>query len=461
IKHGTVEGLVGALGAGAGVTASEPRAIFSSHPARIENSLIKSDVRAQAPKLVEKPSLAILEVAGRPMKAVGIDVFPNVGQSKITLNAMAPLLVGVDPANPLGSSSRPHWQAFERDLVAAKKLGIEGISTDVWWGMIEPRPGKFDWRYYDHLSTTIQKHGLKWVPILSLHQAGGNVGDNVNIPIPLWVWNKAGSRVPSRNPDAVKFVSEQGNKSHEYVSYWGTPYIIDRKANVMKEFQSHFAGKAHSISELNISLGTAGEIRYPSYNSHDQGSGYPTRGALQAYSELAKASFRNYSIKKYGSVEAVKEAWGPEFKDGIGPPREPQSFFDQGKHLNTRYGRDFFDWYSDSLLNHGRLMLGTAVDVFGAKGAPFAGIDIGAKMPGVHWRVGSKEGDQIVLGDRLAELSAGLIRTSRGDYGSDAMGRGYRPLMQMFAEVQAKSPYSRIVPHFTALEMMDGHEGPT
>jgi hypothetical protein len=34
--------------------------------------------------------------------------------------------------------------------------------------------------------------------------------------------------------------------------------------------------------EINVPAGPSGELRYPSYNAHDQGSGYPTRGALQS-----------------------------------------------------------------------------------------------------------------------------------------------------------------------------------
>jgi hypothetical protein len=66
-----------------------------------------------------------------------------------------------------------------------------------------------------------------------------------------------------------------------------------------------------------------------------------------------------------------------------------------------------------------------------------------------------------VLSDRQAELSAGLIATSRGDWDSDAAGRGYRPIFSMFKDVQpANGQGNRIVPVFTCLEMPDGDGGP-
>ncbi len=383
----------------------------------------------------------------------------KLGRPDLTMNVMAPLAIGnVD--NPNDPNAQEEWNRFDRDLANAKRIGVDAVSTDVWWGLVETKPGQYSWNYYDQLAARIQNHGLKWVPILSMHQCGGNVGDNVHVPVPFWVWNHLAAKAGSSNPDYAKYKSEQGNVSSEYVSAWATPLALPRYRMLMEEFQRHYSGKRGNISEINVSLGPAGELRYPSYNSHDKGSGYPTRGALQCYSESAIKSFQDFAIAKYGDAAKVKTAWGGEFGEGIGPPKDPGQFFAEGKHHNTQYGRDFIDWYHKSLTDHGKQVLGTAFDVFASEGAPFAGIDIGAKMPGIHWRVGNRNGNDVHLSDRLAELSAGLITTSRADWSSDAAGRGYRPILQMFKDAQPPGSKSRVVPHFTALEMSDGHEGP-
>lgn len=378
---------------------------------------------------------------------------------QITMNVMGPLEIGNvrDPNNP---SSKGAWEAFERELGEAKKIGADAVSTDVWWGAVEPKPGEFNWNYYDMLSTKIAAHGLKWVPILSLHQCGGNIGDTSNVPIPMWIWSKIQSSAKSDNPDVGKYKSEQGNTSSEYVSAWSTDHALPYYKRVMSEFQNQYGGKAAIISEINVSLGPAGELRYPSYNAHDSNSGYPTRGALQSYSDQAKASFKEFAISKYGSEEAVKQTWGEKYGAAIEPPKNVEEFYNSGDYKNSQFGKDFFDWYHGSLTSHGTKVISTALDVFGSEGSQFAGIDIGAKMPGVHWRVGAKNGDQVVLSDRQAELSAGLITTSRNDWQNDADGRGYRPIISMFKDLQSKSKFSRVIPHFTALEMADGHEGP-
>lgn len=386
----------------------------------------------------------------------------RLDNGNVTLSVMAPLMVG-EVVNPGSESNKAAWGEFDRQLSEAKKLGIDAVSTDVWWGLIEPRKGEFDWSYYEKLSDHITQAGLKWVPILSFHRCGGNVGDDVSVPLPSWVWADVASRASGGDAEAIKYKSEQGHTSTEYLSLWADDAAMERYVSVMTEFQNHFAAKAKDIGEVNVSLGPAGEMRYPSYNSHDNNTGYPTRGALQAYSPLAIDSFRQFVTQKYGNFDGIGKAWGIKDLDQnhVLPPSDPQGFFDRGDHFNMQYGRDFFDWYNQSLVDHGRRMMTVATSIFGQKESPFYGIDLGAKVPGVHWRVGEKQGNNVVLSDRQAELSAGLITTSRGDWDSDATGRGYRPIFSMFKDVQpANGQGNRIVPVFTCLEMPDGDGGP-
>ncbi len=388
----------------------------------------------------------------------------RLDNGNVSLSVMAPLLVG-DPHDPDGKASEGDWKELDRQLEQAQKLGIDAVSTDVWWGLIEPKKGEFNWDYYAKLSKHINDAELKWVPILSFHQCGGNVGDNVNVPLPPWIWADVASRATNGDAERVKYKSEQGHTSPEYVSLFADHAVMENYANVMAKFQERFASQAGKIGEVNVSLGPAGELRYPSYNSQDDNTGYPTRGALQSYSDLAIASFRKYVEAKYGGHDGVGKAWGIENLDEghILPPSDVSAFFGRGDHFNTQYGRDYIDWYNQSLVDHGQQVLSTAVSIFGQKESPFYGIDLGAKVPGVAWRVGERQGDNVILGDRLAEVTAGLIRTSRGDWDRDYDGRGYRPLFSMFRSMQpiVAGIGNRVVPYFTCLEMPDGDGGPS
>lgn len=369
------------------------------------------------------------------------------------MNVMAPLVIG-DPVDPNNEASRAAWQRFDEQLATVKALGAQAVSTDVWWGLIEKTERRYDWRYYDKLRDHIKRAGLKWVPIISLHQCGGNVGDNVYVPLPGWIWTKLVKKIASGNVSALKYVSEQGNACHEVVSAWATDLVLDDYIALFKTFLEHYAADASLIVEINISLGPAGELRFPSYNSHDKGTDYPSRGALQCYSELAVKSFQDWVFGKYKDWDGVRKAWGKVVN--IEPPRDCRAFFANRVHIDTQYGRDLFDWYSESLIAHGRKVLTAALEVFAAEGSAFAGIDIGAKVPGVHWFLGYWYQGKRVIYQRLAELAAGVIRTSdAADWETDEKGRGYRPIVALFKELGQLKPGTRVVLHFTCLEMPD------
>jgi hypothetical protein len=436
----------------------------------------------------------------------------------ISVNAMCSLLVG-DPYNPGSQQSLDARAKARAYFISMKAKGVEGISADFWWGQIQPEEGPIDWTkpgaaYYDWLVDTIIECGLKVVPILSFHQCGGNVGDDVYVPIPKWVWEKL-ARILG-DADYGKFVSEQGHVCEEYVSFWATHLVLDDYIALVKSFRDHFANRAQHFSEINISLGPAGELRYPSYNSHDKDVDYPTRGALQCYSKLAKDSFRAWVLKKYKDLAGVDKAWGTNTVGGqaILPPSNPLQFFRDSDHLDMQYGRDFFDWYSGVPQDHARMILQRVFEVLAADDSPMKGIDIGVKVPGIHWLTGNWEfsakvtteklqgelaqicaeqsrsldgktdaaayGDQLAkklaqhvrmrtknwkpavdggvikLSSRLAELAAGLIRTSdSADWESDEAGRGYRPLIKLLSTFEGNKN-SRLVMHFTCLEMADG-----
>jgi len=357
---------------------------------------------------------------------------------------MAPLSVG-DIYNPFSPESQLEFSKFRTKLKQLKELGVNAVSTDVWWGVVQrENEGSFDWRYYDEISDAILRAGLKWVPILSFHKCGGNVGDSCNFPIPTWIWQKYVGQAGITTADDLKYVSENGNKSDEVVSVWATKFVLGDYSNFMLAFRKHFSNKAHSIAEVNISLGPAGELRYPSYNSHDPDAGYPGRGRLQAYSQLARESFRAFMTQKRGKSGSLMD-----------PPRrgrapEAEDFFRMGLEKSS-FGKDFFDWYSDSLLTHGKLILTEAVHIFNDFQSSFHGIEIGAKIPGVHWRASI---------DRSAELAAGLIRTSLEDLNDDSSGHGYHTIISLFRDIQQIPNAPKIVLHFTCLEMSNGDGGP-
>lgn len=374
---------------------------------------------------------------------------------KISLAVMAPLLLG-DAKRPKSAESQRAFSKFRFQLDELKGLGAQALSTDIWWGLIQPSEQSFDFAYYELMAKYIKEAGLYWKSILSFHECGGNVGDDCQVKLPDWVFPKL-KALNNGDERGLKFVSEQNNASPEYVSVWASDLILPDLKRVMLEFQRQFASYAEDIAELNISLGPSGELRYPSYNSHDSSVDYPTRGALQAYSALARASFKDFVLKRYPGESELNKAWGKPLDPGghvIEPPRDAASFFQSGSYFASQYGRDFFDWYSQSLQAHGRKLMRAAMECFQSENAPFARVALGAKIPGVHWRMGSWNSGRIEFADRGAELASGLIASDKSSWGFEK-ALGYEPLLKLFQELSAESK-SKLVLHFTCMEMPDG-----
>jgi hypothetical protein len=376
---------------------------------------------------------------------------PAQGALLASANVMAPLDLDAGPAGA--------WDAFNAQLKIAKSMGVDAVSVDVWWGKVE-RAGDnvFDWSYYDRIEAAIEAAGLHWVPIMSFHQCGGNVGDSCNIPIPGWIWDRYKDQGAPR--EALQYRSERDNVSSEVVAVWQDKLVVAQYQEFMKAFQSHFAAKAGITDEINLSMGPAGELRYPSYNAHDGAAcGFPTRGCFQAYSDPARADFRAFVLNKYRDLAGVNAAWkgslgGTPLTDSaqIGPPDDQDpangragAFISRDDEFGTQYGRDFIDWYNQSLVDHGRRLLDAAIATF--SGGAFKNASIGLKMAGVHWQMMDGADHP-----RAAEMAAGLIQTSIGSLKDEAHGFGYQNILNMVASYRGRA---KIDFHFTCLEKDD------
>lgn len=364
------------------------------------------------------------------------------GNPDFTANVMAPLEVS-------------DWNQFSSQLSAVKSYGVDAVTVDVWWGKVEGAgDNQFNWSYYDQVFSTITSRGLDIVPIFSFHQCGGNVGDTCSIPLPSWLWGKYAGTVYNGitlGTNGLKHRSEQGNVSNETVQGWATPVVANEYQAFTQAFVARYGTTyANRMQEINVSLGPAGELRYPSYNSHDSGTGYPTRGGLQAYSPLAVKSFQQWAVAKYGTIAGVNAAWGSTLtaQTQIQPPSNAGFFFSSsGDYRSTQYGKDFIDWYNKSLVDHGERMLDT---VLAALGTSFPGAEIGYKIPGVHWSMTGPT-------PRAAEVAAGLVQTSV-DMNAAGTGRGYANIVGLAKRVADSG--RGVILHFTCLEFSDENFAP-
>ncbi|HVJ64402.1 MAG TPA: family 14 glycosylhydrolase [Bdellovibrionota bacterium] len=326
------------------------------------------------------------------------------------------------------------WESFAKGLQTLKSMGVQGVTTDICWGLVEKEEGRYDWSYYQKLGEVIEASGLKWVNILSTHAIGGNVGDSVDIPIPAHVWK----RVPG-----AEYRYREGQTNRETISFFAddkatlaqlVPFYESWKANIYDRFES-------AISKIYVGLGPASEARFPSYVSQF-GFGYPSAGEMPIYSEAAISSFREFLKSRYGGdLRRLNESWGTSISafdgamDGSAGPIPPhestQEFLEHAK--DTPYYRDLLDWYGGVLQSgiHRGLRAFSQAFVGHAHGP--LGEKVSIKVAGIHWQRFNPEAP------RAAEIATGY--------------RDYDPIFMAAREW-------RVGVTFTCLEMNNHEHNP-
>jgi beta-amylase len=329
--------------------------------------------------------------------------------------------------------------------------GVEGVMVDVWWGIVEHQgPKKYDFMAYRALFEKILSKGLKVQAVMSFHAAGGNVGDTCTIPLPAWVYDAA-----DMDPD-IFYTDAGGYRNPEYISLGcdDVPCLFGRTpVEAYTDFITAFADEfydlmGHTITEITVGLGPAGELRYPSYPEGDGRWRFPGVGQFQCFDKYMLQRLQN-AAKSIGRPE-----WGHGGPHDAGHynSREWETGFfrnDGGSYL-SEYGKFFLTWYSDELIQHADRILGASRTVLSQHGRPRditsvreasdggslyvfePAAKLSIKLAGVHWWFKSRA--------HAAELTAGYYNTRERD--------GYIPIMKMLAK-------NDVGVSFTCVEMRD------
>ncbi|XP_072957179.1 beta-amylase 1, chloroplastic [Typha angustifolia] len=324
-------------------------------------------------------------------------------------------------------------KAMVASLMALKNAGAEGVMVDVWWGIVEREgPGVYDWSGYTELMEMARRIGLKVQAVMSFHKCGGNVGDSVTIPLPRWVGEEM-----EKDPD-LAYTDQWGGRNYEYVSLGcdTLPVLKGRTpvqcySDFMRAFRDHFAPFLGStIVEIQVGMGPAGELRYPSYPELNGTWKFPGIGAFQCYDKYMLSNLR-------AAAEAAgKLEWGhggPTDAGSYNNWPEDTAFFRREGGWNGAYGEFFLSWYSQLLLDHGDRILSAASSIFSSPSSVATGpVKISVKVAGIHWHYGTRS--------HAPELTAGYYNTRFRD--------GYLPIARMLARHGA-------VFNFTCIEMRD------
>ncbi|XP_075073971.1 beta-amylase 2, chloroplastic [Nicotiana tabacum] len=307
-------------------------------------------------------------------------------------------------------------------LKILKSAKVDGVVVECWWGIVEAHtPQRYNWSGYKRLFEIVRDLNLKLRVVMAFHECGGNVGDDVHIPLPQWI-----TEIGYRNPD-IFFSDKDLRRTHECLT-WGVDnervlggrIALEVYFDLMRSFRVKFDEFFENgvISEIEIGLGPCGELRYPSHPAK-LGWKYPGIGEFQCYDKYLFNSLQK-AAEASGSSSSGKGPWNAGSYNS-----KPQNteFFRDGGEYNSIYGRFFLKWYTQVLIDHGDQVLGLA-------NLSFKGTPIAAKLPGIYWWRNTKSG--------AAELTAGFYSVNCRD--------GYSPIASMLKKHEAAL-------NFTCLEL--------
>ncbi|XP_008787505.2 beta-amylase 2, chloroplastic-like isoform X2 [Phoenix dactylifera] len=179
------------------------------------------------------------------------------------------------------------------------------------------------------------------------------------------------------------------------------------------------------IAEIEVGLGPCGELRYSSYPAK-YGWRYPGIGEFQCYDQYLLKSLRKAAEARGHSSWAR----GPDNAGSYNSRPHETGFFRDGGDYDSYYGRFFLGWYSQVLVDHADRVLSLA-------NFAFEGINIAAKISGIHW--------WYKTASHAAELAAGFYNPCNRD--------GYAPIAAMLRKHDAAL-------NFTCVELrtLDQHE---
>uniref|UniRef100_A0A7N0VL11 Beta-amylase n=1 Tax=Kalanchoe fedtschenkoi TaxID=63787 RepID=A0A7N0VL11_KALFE len=310
-----------------------------------------------------------------------------------------------------------------------KSANVDGVMVDCWWGIVEAHaPQHYNWRGYRELFQIVRSLKLKLQVVMSFHECGGNVGDDVHIPLPNWVME-----IGLKNPD-IYFTDGEGRRNSECLS-WGVDkerifrgrtaveVYFDYMRSFRVEFDEFF--ETGVISEIVVGLGPCSELRYPSYPAK-HGWKYPGIGEFQCYDMYLRKSL----TKAAEARGHLFWARGPDNAGSYNSHPHETGFFRDGGDYDSYYGRFFLNWYSQVLIDHGDRVLSLA-------NLAFEGTPISAKVSGIHW--------WYKTASHAAELMAGFYNPCNRD--------GYAPIAAMLKKQGAAL-------NFTCVELrtLDQHE---
>ncbi len=210
---------------------------------------------------------------------------------------------------------------LRNELPLFRALGFNGVETYVRWGWVETRRGIYDWSFYDAIASEVEKHGMRWFPLLL---AGSGYA------LPEWLYE---------SKDNFGFVCLEHGIRHDTQSIF-YPFQAEYASRFIREFGARYGNRKVLLGVRLGPSGDYGEAQYPAKGPGYRFRNHHTHIGYWAGDELAQAAFRQYLAAQYRTIGDLNRAWDGSYRsfDEI-KPFLPET-------ARTRRQRvDFANWY--------------------------------------------------------------------------------------------------------------------
>ncbi|MCL5746215.1 MAG: beta-galactosidase, partial [Acidobacteria bacterium] len=299
-------------------------------------------------------------------------------------------------------------------LPLVRALGFEGVESYVKWNFVERSQGVFDWSYYDAVVAEVEKHGLKWFPLLV-------AGPSYTLPD--WYYNSA------ENVGYVCLEHRIGNSIQTIFTGNMDKYV----RRFLAEFGKHYASRPVLLGvRLGVS-GTYGETQYPaSGNWGYQGKFIHSHLGYWVADRFAVLDFRKWLASRYGDISKLNAAWTDQLDsfDRVEtflpitetPPRKVLDFTGWYLEAMNKFSDKWAHWAREAMPStpiyqscggSGEIEVGTD---FTFNSASMAGIKGGLRV--------TNEGDLYAENFAITRLSSSATRFYGAAYGLEPAGFG-------------------------------------
>ncbi len=210
-------------------------------------------------------------------------------------------------------------------LPLVRALGFNGIESFVRWGFAERQRGVYDWSFYDAIAAEIERHGLKWFPMLL---AGSGYA------LPDWMY---------RSKDDFGFVCLEHGSRNDTQSIFH-PFQTEYAERFIQEFGKHYGSR---VVLLGIRLGPSGdygEAQYPARGPGFRFTKSHTHIGFWAGDDRAQADFRAWLRARYPDIASLNKAWEGSYRSF----EEVKTFLPDTSRTR-RQRLDFANWYMGAM----------------------------------------------------------------------------------------------------------------